>query len=77
MSRPVKVKATRVPVRKSALSASAATRRAFPAWIDADTAAVAFSAAVTQRVRDSLVLRTVAKRKPAGAKGTSHGPGAQ
>jgi hypothetical protein len=77
MSRAVKVKATRVPVRKSALSASAATRRAFPAWIEADAAAVTFSAAVTKRVRDSLVLRTVTTRKPAGAKGSTHGPGAK
>jgi hypothetical protein len=40
-------------------------RRSYPAWIDAGTG-VPFSAAsiVTSRVRDSLVLRVVAKRQP-------------
>jgi hypothetical protein len=41
-------------------------RRPFPAWIDAAETGVSFSASsvvVTPRVRDSLVLRLVAKRK--------------
>ena len=65
-----KTLATRVPVRKSALSASAASRRPFPAWIVADESGVAFTAraAVTPRVRDGLVLRHVALKKPAAVK---------
>ena len=86
MRRSVKIKAlaTRVPVRKSALSASAASRRPFPAWIAADESGVAFSAKVevTPRVRDGLVLRTVPKKlsSPArtpGAKDGTHGHGAR
>ena len=61
----VKIVAVRVPLRKSALSASAASRRGFPAWIDAGERSVAFTAAaVTPRVRDGLVLRKVAQFKP-------------
>lgn len=79
MRRVVKIKpvANRVPLRKSALSASAASRRPFPAWIAADESGVAFPAraAVTPRVRDGLVLRTVAKKKSTGTKGSSDGHG--
>ena len=70
MRRTVKVKAlsTRVPLRKAAMTASAASRRPFPAWI-VDDAGVAFSArTVTPRLRQGLVLRVVAKKKNAGAK---------
>ncbi len=81
MRRVVKVKtlATRVPLRKSALTASAASRRPFPAWIVADENGVAFPAraAVTPRVRDGLVLRTVARKKSTNSKGTSDGHGAR
>lgn len=81
MRRAVKIKplANRVPLRKSALSASAASRRPFPAWIAADENGVAFPAraAVTPRVRDGLVLRTVAKKKSTGTKGSSDGHGAR
>lgn len=81
MRRPAKVKAlsTRVPLRKTARGGAAAPRRAFPAWIVADEGAVAFpaKAAVTPRVRDALVLRTVSKNKSSGAKGSSNAPGAR
>lgn len=81
MRRAVKIKplANRVPLRKSALSASAASRRPFPAWIAADESGVAFTAraAVTPRVRDALVLRTVAKKKSTGTKGSTDGHGAR
>lgn len=79
----VKAPALRVPLRKSALSASAASRRPFPAWIVADESGIAFPAraAVTPRVRDGLVLRTVQKQKAAkklpGAKGSLDGHGAR
>lgn len=65
-----KTHAARMPLRKTALSASAASRRSFPAWIAADESGVAFSArrAVTPRVRDGLVLRRVTKKKAAGRK---------
>ena len=72
MRRAVKVKslASGIPLRKSALSASAASRRSFPAWIAADESGVAFSArtAVTSRVRDGLVLRRVSRKKLSGPK---------
>lgn len=77
MRRSLKVKtlSTRTPLRKTAMSASAAARRAFPAWIVADESGVAFpaKAAVMPRVRDALVLRKVSNRKSTGAKGISHG----
>lgn len=74
----VKIPATGMPLRKAALSASAASRRAFPAWISADDGAVAFSAvAVTLRVRDALVLRTVSKKKSANSKRSSGSHGAR
>ena len=76
MRRATKVKAlaTHVPLRKAAMSASAAARRQFPAWIVADEGAVAFSAkaAATPRVRAGLVLRVVSKNKSSSAKGSGH-----
>ena len=78
MRRPIKVKPLSAPglLRKSALTASAASRRAYPAWIDASERTVAFPAvSVTPRVRDALVLRTVAKRKTARAKGSTNASG--
>lgn len=80
MRRPIKIKplSSLGQLRKSALSASAAARRAYPAWIDASEHAVAFTAvSVTPRVRDALVLRTVAKRKATTAKGSNHASGAR
>lgn len=66
MRRKTKTLATRVVLRKAATSATAAARRPFPAWIDAGERGVAFSAAVVSpRVRDGLVLRTVAQAKSA------------
>ena len=75
----VKTVAVRVPLRKAALSASAASRRGFPAWIDAGERGVAFNAAtaVTTRVRDGLVLRVVGKKKSAGSKRSSDAHGAR
>jgi len=73
MRRPVKIKplAARAMLRKSALTATAAARRGFPAWIDAGERAVAFPAVnVTPRVRDALVLRAVMMRKPTPTKGS-------
>jgi hypothetical protein len=59
-----KISSSRMPLRK--VAAALLDRRSYPAWIDADSG-IAFSAAssglVTARVRDSLVLRLVAKRK--------------
>lgn len=66
MRRPVVVKrhSARALLRKSALSASAASRRTFPAWIDSAEHGVAFTVkGVTPRVRDGLVLRKVIRRK--------------
>ena len=78
MRRNIKVKAlsTRVPVRKAALSASAASRRPFPAWIDANDGP-AFPVTVTPRVRNALVLRTVSKKKSANPRTASDGAGAR
>ena len=76
MHRSVKVKAlaTRIPLRKTVTSGTAAARRGFPAWIEADEGGVAFPAriAATPRVRDALVLRTVSKKKIIRAKGSRH-----
>ncbi len=67
MRRTAKVKASgnQRSSRKNAVSASAAARRSFPAWIDAGEATTTFSAvrSATPRVRDGLVLRTVSKRQ--------------
>lgn len=80
MRRHAKIRAlsTRVPLRKAALTASAAARRPFPAWIDANEGAVAFPAvAVTPRVRDALVLRTVVRAKQPGARSSHDAHGAR
>lgn len=79
MRRNVKVKAlsTRVPLRKAAMSASAASRRTFPAWIDAEDGAAFSVSAVSPRVRDALILRTVSKKKSANPRSASDGPGAR
>lgn len=77
MRRAVKVKApaTRVPLRKAAVTASAASRRGFPAWIEADEGPVALSVkpAAMPRIRDGLVLRKVSKKELSSAKGSRHG----
>lgn len=57
-----KVSAVRASLRK--VAAALALRPAFPAWIDAEQG-IAFSAVVTPRVRDCLVLRLVERPKPA------------
>lgn len=80
MRRPAKVKrlSSVAMIRKSALSAAPAARRSFPAWIDSSERAVAFPAAsVTPRVRDALVLRTVAKGKSGKGKEASDAHGAR
>jgi hypothetical protein len=75
----VKSLSTRVPLRKTAMTASAAARRAFPAWIVADENGIAFTAkaSVMPRVRDALVLRTVSRKKSSSAKDSSDGHGAR
>lgn len=66
MRRKIKALSTHMPLRKAAMSASAAGRRSFPAWIDAGDRTVTFSAAsAVPRIRSALVLRTVARTKPA------------
>jgi hypothetical protein len=76
MRRALKVKAlaTQLPLRKAPLSASAASRRQFPAWIEADDDAVAFpaKATATPRVRAGLVLRAVSTNKLSRTKGSGH-----
>jgi hypothetical protein len=74
MRRKIKTLSTRVAPRKSAMTAGAASRRAFPAWIDANEHGVAFAATVTPRIRDGLVLRAVATKKIAGPKNSSDAP---
>jgi hypothetical protein len=58
-----KISASRTPLRKFAHSDRLLGAHTFPAWIDSGTG-VPFSsvAVVSPRVRDSLVLRLVAKR---------------
>lgn len=76
MRHSVKIKSgsQHVPLRKAVLTASAAARRGFPAWIDSDERIASFPATVvTPRVRDGLVLRTVSKAKPRKAKGLTDG----
>jgi hypothetical protein len=75
----VKALATHVPLRKAVVTGSAASRRGFPAWIDAAEGVVAFpaKAAATPRVRDGLVLRKVSKKKSSSAKGSRHGDSAR
>lgn len=78
MRRAVKVKTpvSPVPLRKAATTASAASRRSFPAWISADEAGVAFPAkAAMPRVRNALVLRTVPRSVSTKRKGSKHGTG--
>lgn len=58
-----KVSPSRLPLRK--VAATLLAERQFPAWVDAAEGGVAYPLAVVMpRVRDSLVLRLVAKRKP-------------
>lgn len=67
MRRSAKAKSAtpRLPLRKAALSASAAARRGYPAWIDSDERSVVFTArSVSPRVRDALVLRQVPQSRP-------------
>ncbi len=61
----LKVASNRIPLRKSVTSGSAASRRNFPAWIDAGEVSATFSAArsATPRVRDGLDLRRVTGKK--------------
>ena len=76
MRRGIKVKAagTGGRLRKAAVTANAAARRPFPAWIDASESAVAFPArGAMPRVRDGLPLRTVERAKPGKSGGSSHG----
>jgi hypothetical protein len=77
MRRVVKVKtnAALIPLRKAVTTASAAARRGFPAWIEADDGPVALSvkAAAMPRIRDALVLRKVSRKKISSAKGSRHG----
>jgi len=86
MSRAAKGKTPAIlsPRRKPALSAPAAARRPFPAWIADDESGVAFPAraAAMPRVRDGLVLHRVSRKKTpgkksGGAKGSTDGHGAR
>ena len=80
MRRAVKIKALNagVPLRKAAVSATSAARRPFPAWIDASEGGVAFPArSATPRVRDGLVLRTVARKKGAKSENLNDARGAR
>jgi hypothetical protein len=72
------VRSKNLLLRKAALSASAASRHAFPAWIAADESGVAFPARIAMpRVRDGLVLRAVSKGKAANSRTPRHEPGAR
>lgn len=75
MARHLQVKSatSRGARRKSALTASAASRRPFPAWIDAAEGLAFATKAVTPRVRDALVLRAVQQKKSANPRSVSHG----
>lgn len=68
----VKPASSRSVRRKSAMTASAASRRPFPAWIDAGEG-VGFVKSVTPRVRDALVLRAVKQQKTSTARSVAHG----
>ncbi len=58
-----KVSPSRLPLRK--VAAALLANRQFPAWIDAAEPGMMNPLAVVMpRVRDSLVLRVVAKRRP-------------
>jgi hypothetical protein len=67
MRRTAKIKSAtgRMPLRKTVTSASAAARRNYPAWVDANDGPtfVGASRRATPRVRDGLVLRRVSKQK--------------
>ncbi|MSU24729.1 MAG: hypothetical protein EXS32_13020 [Opitutus sp.] len=70
----VKVAVARVPLRKAAMTSAAASRRSFPAWIDAGERGVAFFATTAvPRVRDALVLRIVGRKKSAATRNFSDG----
>ena len=58
-----KIPSTRLPLRK--MAAALLEHAPFPAWIDANSGEpfTHSHVAVTPRVRDSLVLRVVAKRQ--------------
>src|SRR5436853_330591 len=58
MRRPIKVKAlaTGIPLRKAAMSASAASRRPFPAWIVADEGGVGHTRALLEAAPDVQVV---------------------
>ncbi len=79
----IKVAIARVPLRKAttatfSVSTPVASRRAFPAWIDASERGTAVApTSVTSRVRDGLVLRVVRQSKPALVRTPSHGIGAR
>lgn len=55
-----KVSAVRSSLRQ--VAAAFTLRPAFPAWIDAESGLAFSTTVVTPRVRDSLVLRLVAKK---------------
>ena len=55
-----KISPSRTPLRK--LAAALLDPHAYPAWIDSGTGVPFSTAIVSPRVRDSLVLRLVAKR---------------
>ena len=64
MRHAAKISASRLPLRKT-VAVATAVRRAFPAWIESDqgpafSALVISSVGVSARIRDSLVLRSVA-----------------
>jgi hypothetical protein len=70
----VKALAASLPLRRAALSAVAASRLSFPAWIAADEGGVSFAARgpVSLRVRDSLVLRKVSRTDRTATPRSSH-----
>ena len=57
-----KISSARTPLRK--LAATLFREPSYPAWIDSGSGVPFSSATVSPRVRDSLVLRLVAKRHP-------------
>ena len=72
----VKLVVARVPLRKAAMTTNAASRRSFPAWIDAGERGVAFFATTAvPRVRDALVLRIVGRKKSTSTRNFSDGHG--
>ena len=73
----VKPASNGLPRRKSALTASAASRRPYPAWIDAGDGAAFSTRGVTPRVRDAFVLRVVPRTKTANPRSATDGPGAR